>query len=130
METTPALVISQDDFQKITALLSIARFEVAELLEEELERAQLVPHDQLPPDTIAMNSHITYIDLDTGKEQYVTLVYPHDADINTHKVSILAPVGSALIGLRVGQTIDWPLSENKVKRIKVISVQQHKTGPT
>ncbi|MBL7543602.1 MAG: nucleoside diphosphate kinase regulator [Bdellovibrionaceae bacterium] len=122
METSPSLVISQDDFQKITALLSIAKFEIATLLEEELERAQIVPPAQLLPDIIAMNSQITFIDLDTKKEQVVTLVYPHDADVNAHKISILAPVGAALIGLRVGQTIDWPLNDKKVKRIQVTGV--------
>lgn len=121
MEKSPALVISQDDFHKISALLSIAKMEIVVLLEEELDRAQVVPTDQVPKDTVAMHSRVTFEDLDTGKEQTVTLVYPHEANLEDHRISILAPVGAALIGLRVGQTIDWPMSD-KVKRIRVTAV--------
>ncbi len=122
MSETPNLVMSQEDFNKISALLSGARLEIVELLEEELNRAQVVPKEQLPNDIVAMGSEVTFIDLDTNKEQTMTLVYPSESDIQTNKVSILAPVGAALIGLRIGQTIDWPLSEKKVRRIKVTAV--------
>lgn len=122
MGITPSLVISQDDFQKISALLSIARLEIVELLETELGRANIVDKHHLPADVVAMNSKVTFIDLDTQKEQTVTLSYPHEANIAEDRVSILAPVGAALIGLRVGQTIDWPISQQKIKRIRVTQV--------
>ncbi|QLY26706.1 nucleoside diphosphate kinase regulator [Bdellovibrio sp. KM01] len=122
MEKLPSLVISREDYEKISAILSFAKIEVAELLEEELGRAQLVSADQLENDVVAMNSTVTFTDLDSGKEQALTLSYPHDANMEMGKVSILAPVGAALIGLRVGQTIDWPLADGKVKRIRVVSV--------
>jgi regulator of nucleoside diphosphate kinase len=122
MEKLPSLVISREDYEKISAILSFAKIEVAELLEEELGRAQLVSADQLENDVVAMNSTVTFTDLDSGKEQALTLSYPNDANMEMGKVSILAPVGAALIGLRVGQTIDWPLADGKVKRIRVISV--------
>jgi regulator of nucleoside diphosphate kinase len=122
MEKLPSLVISHEDYHKITAILSFAKAEVAELLEEELGRAQLVAAEQLETDIVAMNTTVTFTDLDSGKEQSVTLCYPNDANIEMNKVSILAPVGAALIGLRVGQTIDWPLADGKVKRIRVTSV--------
>jgi regulator of nucleoside diphosphate kinase len=60
--------------------------------------------------------------LDTGKELVVTLVYPHDADIDENKISILAPIGAALIGLRVGQVIRWPVPSGKEKRLQVVAV--------
>lgn len=122
MEKLPSLVISREDYEKISAILSFAKIEVAELLEEELGRAELVAAEQLGTDIVAMNTTVTFTDLDSGKEQSVTLSYPNDANIEMNKVSILAPVGAALIGLRVGQTIDWPLSDGKVKRIRVLSV--------
>lgn len=122
MSESPSLVISQEDFQKITAILSNARFEIAELLEEELSRAQLVPADQIPADTVSMGSQVTFVDLDRNEEYTTTLVYPHESEIQQHKVSILAPVGAALIGLRVGQTINWPLKNMKVRRLKVTAV--------
>lgn len=122
MAATPSIIISQDDFQKISALLTLAKDEVAELLEEELARAELMAVDQLPKDIVTMNSEVTFVDLDTNKEQTLTLVYPNEADIKENKVSILAPMGAALIGLRVGQTMDWRLFQNKLKRIKISSV--------
>ncbi|WP_413557850.1 nucleoside diphosphate kinase regulator [Bdellovibrio sp. HCB209] len=124
MEQNPSLVISREDYQKISTLLSVAQTDIADLLEEELGRAELVEAAEIPKDTVSMNDKVSFVDLDSGKEQEVTLVYPLDADINGNKVSILAPVGAALIGLKVGQIIHWPLGSDKVKRIKVIAVQR------
>lgn len=122
MEQNPSLVISREDYQKISTLLAVAQSDIADQLEEELGRAKLVSAEELPNNIVSMNDRISFVDLDTGKEQEVTLSYPLDEDINGNKVSILAPVGAALIGLRVGQTIHWPLSQGKTRRIKVTSV--------
>jgi regulator of nucleoside diphosphate kinase len=122
MEQLPSLVISQEDYQKISVLLSVAKVDIADQLAEELGRAELVPYQELPFDIVSMNSRVTFIDLDTDKEQSVTLTYPNEANIELGKISILAPVGAALIGLRIGQTIDWPVADGKVRRMKVISV--------
>lgn len=122
MSEAPPLVISQEDFEKITAILFNARFEIAELLEEELSRAKLVPASEVPADTVGMGSQVTFVDLDSNEEYTTTLVYPHESDIQQNKVSILAPIGAALIGLRVGQTINWPLKNMKVRRLKVTAV--------
>lgn len=117
-----ALVLRKKDYEKICAILEAFRTEVAELLEEELERAEIVPDDELPPDVVSMNSEVRFIDTTSNHEFTVTLVYPDEADAGESKVSILAPVGAALIGLKVGQSIDWPLPSGKLKRIKVIEV--------
>jgi regulator of nucleoside diphosphate kinase len=122
MENQNNLILSQTDFQKLSSLVNTAQVEVAELLEEELSRARIVSDEQLPHDVVSMNSRVSFQDLDTGKESVVTLVYPYEADIMEDKISIFAPVGSALIGLRVGQVINWPVPKGKVKRLKVISV--------
>ncbi|WP_413586912.1 nucleoside diphosphate kinase regulator [Bdellovibrio sp. HCB274] len=124
MENLPSLVITHDDYHKISAILSFAKASVAEQLEEELGRARLVSNEELGQDIVAMNSTVTFVDLDTDKEQAVTLCYPNDANIEENKVSILAPIGAALIGLRVGQEISWPLADGKIKRISVRSVTQ------
>lgn len=113
MGKSPSLVISEEDYQKISSLLLNIKTEIAELLEEELGRATLVPASELPENVVSMNSEVTFIDLDTNKEQKVTLVYPNEADIEKRKISIFAPVGAALIGLRIGQSIDWPLPDGK-----------------
>jgi regulator of nucleoside diphosphate kinase len=122
----PSLIISHDDFNKITALLSIAKREIVVFLEEELSRATLIPGDQIPSNVVTMGSEILFLDLDTNKEQTVTLVYPHEANIEDQKISILAPVGVGLIGLKIGQTIDFPLAGNRVRRIKILSVSNQK----
>lgn len=86
---------------------------MADLLEEELSRAAVVHDEELPGDVVSMNSTVKFQDLEGGKETVVTLVYPPDSDIENNQISILTPVGSALIGLRVGQVIDWPFPQGK-----------------
>lgn len=122
MKDEDDLILSNGDFQKLSSLLNVTKPEIAELLEEELSRASVVPDNELPNDVVSMNSHVSFRDLDKGKESAITLVYPHEASIDENKVSILAPVGSALIGLKVGQVIEWPVPNGKEKRLKVISV--------
>lgn len=115
-------IITQSNREKIASILPIAREDIAALLEEELERANIVSDEELPTDVVSMNSTVKFLDLDTDKESTVQLVFPQDTNIAENKISILTPVGSALIGLRVGQTINWPFPNGKVKQIKVISV--------
>lgn len=122
MPSRPPLVVSQNDFDSIFALIRNLRTEAAELLEEELGRATVVSLEQLPEDVVAMNTVVSFKDVDSGKESTITLVYPHEANIEEGKVSILAPVGSALIGLRIGESIRWPLPNGKDRNLKVTSV--------
>lgn len=122
MRSQDDLIIAQSDYQKLTALLHATNNEGVDLLEEELSRASIVADDQLPKDVVSMNSTVKFTDIDTGHETVITLVFPHDADIEQSKISVLAPVGSALIGLRVGQKIEWPIPNGKAKNLKVVSV--------
>lgn len=122
MENKNSLILTQADFQKLTSLIGSVNHESVRLLEDEIGRAQVVADEELPQDVVSMNSKIVYQNLDTGKETTVTLVYPYDASIEENKISVLAPVGSALIGLRVGQVIEWPVPGGKKNRFKVISV--------
>jgi regulator of nucleoside diphosphate kinase len=69
-----------------------------------------------------MNSRVVFEDEQTGERREVTLVYPREADIDAGKISILVPVGSALLGLRVGQSIDWTLPGGQKRRYRVIAV--------
>lgn len=74
----------------------------ASLLERELARATIVPHADLPPDVVTMGATVEYVDVEAARTRIVTLVYPWRADIAKGLVSVTAPVGAALIGLRVG----------------------------
>ncbi len=78
-----------------------------EHLEEELSRAVVVPSKKIPVDVVTMNSQIRVKDLDTGKEMLIQLVFPSEADFERGKISILAPIGTALIGYRAGDTVEW-----------------------
>ncbi len=118
------IILTQTDFQKLISLLNSIKSETTELLEDELGRAHLVADDKIPPDVVSMNSTVGFQDLEEGKKSLITLVYPHEANIDENKISILTPVGSALIGLRVGQIIRWPFPNGKEKQLKVISVER------
>lgn len=122
MNATSDIIIKRSDLEKILAILPIAQRKIAELLEEELTRANIVSDEHLPKDIVSMNVEVTYKDLETEKESVITLVYPHEANIDQGKISILTPVGSALIGLRVGQSISWPFPQGKRKELRVLAV--------
>jgi regulator of nucleoside diphosphate kinase len=76
----------------------------------------------MPPDTVTMNSLVLCVDETTGAEHQLQLVYPRDADAAQGKVSVLAPVGAALLGLSAGQAIDWPLPGGRSTRLRVLRV--------
>jgi regulator of nucleoside diphosphate kinase len=126
MSELPAIYLTQHDFDRLTDLLEAyaagsggRRFDK---LENELARAVIVPHDQIPNDAVTMNSRVVFEDETTGERREVTLVYPAQADISSGKISILVPVGTALLGLRVGQSIDWQLPSGQKRRYRVIDV--------
>ncbi|MFX4261998.1 nucleoside diphosphate kinase regulator [Pelotomaculum propionicicum] len=84
-------------------------------LEQELNRAQLVDSKNIPHDVITMNSKVLLKDLDSGEEMIYTLVYPHEANLLENKISVLAPVGTAIIGLREKDIIDWEIPDGIIK---------------
>lgn len=92
-----------------------------EELKQELSKADVVPPAGIPPDVITMNSRVCLQDLETGEDLVYTLVFPTDADLESGKISVLAPIGTAMIGYRVGDTIKWQVPAGtrkfKVKRL-------------
>jgi len=87
-------------------------------LEKELNRGKIVEPKDIPKDVITMNSIIHLKDLDSGEEMTYTLVFPGIADISKNKISILAPIGTALIGYRVGDIIEWKVPAG-LRKLKV-----------
>ena len=85
-------------------------------------RAVVVPREQIPRDVVTMNSRVEFENETTGERREVTLVYPREADIAAGKISVLVPVGTALLGLRVGQSIDWKLPSGETHRYRIIAV--------
>jgi regulator of nucleoside diphosphate kinase len=107
------ILITAQDMERLRPLLDPARKSLSrdqehlEMLEQELDRAQIVPPFQVPVDVVTMNSKVRLKDLDTGKDATYTLVFPRDADIVQGKISVLAPIGTAILGYRVGDVIEW-----------------------
>jgi regulator of nucleoside diphosphate kinase len=91
-------------------------------LQHELERAIVVSSDAVPKDVVTMNSRVLYVDETTGERRLVQIVYPEGADAGTGKVSVLAPVGAALLGLSVGQAIEWDFPGGSRRRLRVEDV--------
>ena len=90
-------------------------------LRRQLERAEVVAPAEIPADVVTMNSQVRVRDLGSGKVTVYTLVFPRDADFSRNRISILAPVGTALLGLRVGDVIEWKVPAG-TRRLKVESV--------
>ena len=107
------LLISMDDYRRLREIVGDHD------LAEELERAIVVPSERIPGDVVTMNSRLIYADESAGTAREVELVFPHEADPALGRVSVLAPVGCALLGLRVGQSIDWNLPNGQVHRLRV-----------
>lgn len=87
-------------------------------LEEELERAETVAPEDVPADVITMRSKVRLRDLGSGEEMTYTLVFPSEADYGEGRISVLAPVGTAMLGYRAGETIEWEVPSG-MRRLKV-----------
>ena len=96
----------------------------AALLLDELGRAETVAWAELPGDVVTMRSQVVFVDQATGERHAVQLVYPSEADMARQRVSILTPIGAALIGMRVGRGIDWPNRQGERRRLEIVEVIQ------
>jgi regulator of nucleoside diphosphate kinase len=121
----PPIVIAASEALRLGALAdsSMTVFpRVAQFLARETERAQIVADDADLRDVVRMGSRVRYCDDETGDVREVVLVYPHEADIGQRRVSVLTPVGAALIGLSVGQTIEFQTPSHLTRAVKILAV--------
>jgi regulator of nucleoside diphosphate kinase len=119
----PQIVVAQSEHRQLLAMAAAGTSAAADSLLDEMERARVVPDAKLNPDIVRMGSRVQYrTDEDDLKD--VSLVYPVDADISEGKVSVLTPVGAALIGLRTGQSITWEARDGRKNVLTVLSVIQ------
>lgn len=120
--TPPELLISELDsirIEKILATLPFNKREELTSLEDELDRADLVAPARVPPNIVTMNSTVRFRVSSSEKEFCLTLVYPEDMTNDGKTISILAPAGSAMLGLVEEDEIDWPMLDGKTMKIKV-----------
>lgn len=124
MSDKPPIIVTISDYERLEQLLAMPKYRNlpgADALRNELDRATIVESADIPPDVITMNSTVRFID-DTTKDQYeMTLVYP-DATDGANKVSIMAPVGSALLGMSVGQSIPWQVPGRQKLQLRVLEI--------
>jgi regulator of nucleoside diphosphate kinase len=119
-----SVLLGQQDLDRIEALLRSSKADDYRQLFDEIDAATVMPDHLVPRDVVVMNSRVRFVDLDTGLESAVKLVYPQEAGASAENVSVLAPVGAALLGLRVGETIEWPLPGGGRRRLEVVSQER------
>lgn len=123
-----AIFITRFDMDRLRNLIEVTREyrgknkSELDALETELDLGKIVESENIPADVITMNSKVQLKDLDSGEDLFFTLVFPSDANLKENKISILAPIGTALLGCRVENTIKWkvPAGIRKLKVEKVL----------
>ncbi len=123
----PPIKIRQADSQRLAQLAEAAAETApaaAEFLADEIERATVVADTAPLPGVVGMESEVTFRDDATGQQKQVTLVYPKSADIESGRISVLTPIGAALIGLSAGQAISFTAPSGELKSLTVLEVRQ------
>jgi regulator of nucleoside diphosphate kinase len=125
MSLKDKIYITEFDLKRLKGLIKYAEarwdkrvIRYLEELDDELDRAEIVKPEEIPTDVITMNSTFRLSTVDSGEEDVYTLVFPAKADSTNGKISILAPVGTAVLGYRVGDTVEWKVPGG-LKRLKV-----------
>ena len=121
----PSLIVSSRDYARLEAMLDtpvLRRHPAAIALLEELNRAEVRDPADMPDNVVTMLSRVECRDELTGETHRLTLVYPNEANVDLGRVSVLAPVGTALLGLTIGQSIDWTAPGGRKLRLRVRQV--------
>ena len=122
-----SITISSTDFSGLLALVNSARLdrrvpaENLAALERELSRATVVDSSEIPAEVVTMNASVLFRDLDSDEIEQYTLVYPANADVRRGRISVLAPIGTALLGYRVGDIVEWRVPSGK-RRFEIVNV--------
>lgn len=127
--------VTEFDLQRLKRLLedaqrtSYRKSAYLTQLQMELDRAKVVKPDKVPSDVVTMNSRVCLVDLDTGEEEVYTVVFPDEANAGQGKVSVLAPIGTAMLGYEVGDVFEWEVPAGKRKwKIRQILYQPEAAG--
>lgn len=127
------IIVSSTDRKQLLQLIKSARLDPhipgqsLDILESELARATVVEPSKLPRDVIAMNSTVWFRDLDSQEVECYTLVFPSGADVIRDRISVLAPIGTALLGYRVGDIVTWRVPRGRC-RLEIVQVAQLETA--
>lgn len=127
----PAIATIRSDHERLSRLAESyigSSPEVAEELLAELDRARIVENGRISASVVRMGSTLRFTS-DLGEDRRVTLVFPGEADIAEGRISVLTPIGAALIGLSVGQSIDWTARDGRIHRLTVETVEVSDSAP-
>lgn len=123
MSNLPRIVISRFDHERLERLLDkVGPRPDLDALRVEIERAEIVDPEKVPANVVTMNSVVRFVDEESGNESEMKLVFPGHADVENNRISVLAPVGSALLGLSVGDSMGWPLPNGRTRRLRVVAI--------
>ncbi|MBQ0132448.1 MAG: nucleoside diphosphate kinase regulator [Comamonas sp.] len=124
-QTKPAITLSSLDLERLESLLEKlpSHFAGRDALQAELDRAEVLEPQAMPADIVTMNSTVSFTLLESGKQQTLTLVYPKEADGSHGKVSVMATVGTALLGLRVGDQFAMPSPTGQAVTVQVDAIK-------
>ena len=121
------IIVTRHDLHRLDGLLKAVstayRTDQEHLakLKNELSRARIVDPKRVPGDVVTMNSRVRFRDLEEECDHVFSLVFPADADTSQKRLSILAPVGAALLGYRVGDVVEWPVPSG-TKRLRIVEL--------
>jgi len=123
-------ILTPERLEALLAALPAGSFPGHEALEAELARAEIVEPQAMPPTVVTMNSTVRFEVESSAEEFRLTLVYPRDVDASGEKISILAPVGAALLGLAQGDSIEWPKPGGGTLRVRIkeVTYQPERAG--
>lgn len=125
-ENQDIIFISEDDSRRLRALVAALprgpRPDGARSLRDELERATIVARESLPPGVVTVNSRVRFVDDQSGEEETYVITWPDRADGGVERVSVLAPIGTALLGYREGDEVSWP-TPGGIRRLRILSVE-------
>ncbi len=130
-----AIFITESDRKTLGRILDLERKSLRadqqnlEMLEKELDRAEVVGPSEVPPDVVTLGSRVRIRDLVSGEVAIYTLVFPKDADISRNRISVLAPIGTAILGYSTGDVIEWKVpSGTRRLRIEEVLYQPEAAG--
>jgi|GEM_PF-71054 len=123
MSNLPRIVLSHFDHKRLKQLLDmVGPRPDLDALREELDRAEIVEPEAVPKDLVTMNSVVRFVDRESGREWEIMLVFPGSAEVESSQISVFAPIGTALLGLSIGDSIDWPLPNSRTRRLRVMAI--------
>ncbi len=127
------IYLTEKDYERLHSLVQLQRQNgsaaAAEGLCKELKRAKVVASEEVPADVITMNSVVQLKDLKSGNLMEITVVYPKDADLTSRKISVLAPVATAILGCKVGDEVEWPAPQGMLSyKVESIVYQPEAAG--